>query len=349
MATAPKKPKRKAPARATGRLAIFLSYASEDEPFARAIGQRLSDIFRHAVQLTYMSDFPLGVNYRTLIDQAVDGADILLIIATGREKPSHSFTGYEVGYFRKSQQARKYVNDQLGIQRLIIPFAIFAHIPAPVGDIHGIGITEKDAFLYDLGTAGKIDDKKQDPFFKLLERINGILNELNSIKPSLDEQQRTRDEFRREAESFYEAVKTFMSSLPLSREFPKPRLTLRLPADLKSKNIKIDDRVLLSCKGPTAGIFGAEQSVSNLPWAGFSKLIGSESGDVALYWNDALSSLVESTLQDKFVESDLVPSYDQKRFFRLFVSESRTFVDAHELDIYLVEPSKDAEIRSPRF
>jgi hypothetical protein len=93
------------------KLVIFLSYATEDQQLATTIANKLSSAFGRAVDLRYMSKFELGVNFRITIDQALDAADILLVIATGREKLSHTFTGYEVGYFRRSQQTRPYVDE----------------------------------------------------------------------------------------------------------------------------------------------------------------------------------------------------------------------------------------------
>jgi hypothetical protein len=55
---------------------VFLSYVSEDQKFAEAIAVRIANSFKRAVDLKYMSQFPLGANFRSLIDQALDSADI---------------------------------------------------------------------------------------------------------------------------------------------------------------------------------------------------------------------------------------------------------------------------------
>src|SRR5438046_3162616 len=94
---------------ALSKLVIFLSYASEDQKLATTIANKLTSAFGRAVDLRYMSQFQLGVNFRTAIDEALDAADILLVVATGREKLTHTFTGYEVGYFRRSQQTRPFI------------------------------------------------------------------------------------------------------------------------------------------------------------------------------------------------------------------------------------------------
>jgi hypothetical protein len=332
----------------TSRLTIFLSYASEDQRFAESIAIRLADSFKRAVDLKYMSLFPLGVNFRSLIDQALDDADILLVIATGHEKLSHSFTGYEVGFFRKSQQTRKYINEQLGIERLIIPIALFADIPATLSDIEGIGIADTDRFLLDPDTVGKsASGTKEDPFFNLLVRIDRILDTLDPVERTPDQQLRDYEGYRDESKSFYQDLVKVMNTLPLRKEFPKTHLVLRLPADLSAQDIELEGQAMFACHGPTAGMFEQEQSELWVPWSDFSKRIGPD--DIALTWNDALLSLVTSAVAGSFANPDpLVFSFNQKQLFRLFVSKSTTFFDrTRELDIYIVEVLRYKDIGDP--
>lgn len=327
-------------------LTIFLSYASEDEPFAVAIGQRLSDIFKASVHVKYMQKFSLGLNWAELIDESADSADILLIITTGRQKPSHSYTGYEIGYFRRSQVVRPYIDEEKKIQRLIIPFVIYTGMPPAAALFQGLTI-DRNRFEYNAEAMRKIDDS--DPFYRLLERINEISNELSEHRPSLKDQQRTLEQFLDQATSFYRDVSDFMRSLPESTEFPKPRLTIYLPKDLTAKDIKIDDNFLLSCSGPTAGIFAQDQSKSPVPWTDFSKRIGG-SDQIALVWNDALRSLVTLTLEGNFADTGhFVFSFDEKKLFRLFLSESRKYPGGtRQLDMYLVEILHDKDVGDPR-
>ena len=125
------------------------------------------------------------------------------------------------------------------------------------------------------------------------------------------------------------------------------RLTLRIPAEFTAANIEIDDRVLLSCNGPTAGVFEQEQLAQLVPWTDFSKRIGSH--EIALIWKDALRSLAAATLDGNLADTGhLVLSYDEKTPFRLFLSESRKYFDGRrELDIYLVKILQDKEAGDP--
>jgi hypothetical protein len=216
------------------RLTIFLSYVSEDQPFADAIADTLKNTFSHAIDIKYMSQFSKGSNWRMEIDNDLDSSDILLIVATGHEKLSHSFTGYEVGFFRRSQQIRKYIGEHKVEERLIVPFAMYADIPAPVSDIQGLQINVANSFLFALDTSGKILGKKQDPFFDLLGRIDDILEQLEPSNRSADQKEEVLQNFRNKAGSFYQRLIKLARLLPLRTEFPKTLLKVRLPADFSS-------------------------------------------------------------------------------------------------------------------
>jgi hypothetical protein len=176
-----------------------------------------------------------------------------------------------------------------------------------------------------------------DPFFELLSRIDGILEKLDPVERSPQQREKAYDDYREESKTFYQNLVKVMSSLPLRREFPKTRLTLRLQAGFNSKDLELGNSVTLASNGPTAGIFEQEQLEQPVHWPEFSKRIGSD--DIALTWSDALRSLIASTLAGDFANSDqLVFSFDEKKLFRLFVSKSTTFFDrSRELDIYVVE------------
>jgi hypothetical protein len=290
-------------------LEIFLSYASEDQQFADAIAAALNGAFKASVNLTIMSRNPLGVNYRDLIDDGLDKADILLVVATGHQKLSHSFTGYEVGYFRRSQDARAYIDEEKGsereIERLIIPIAMFADVPAPISDLQSLGISEKDMFLFDLTMADavrKIPSEKENKFSDLFFRIDDIQKALEGAKRPQKTEEEIRKSLCKEADSFYHDLIKLMSVLPVRKDYPKTRLTLHLPPDF-AKNIAIDDRVLVSCKGSTAGIFAGDQLEQFVNWPAFSQGIASDE-EIVQNWKDALFSIVESTLGGKFVETD---------------------------------------------
>jgi hypothetical protein len=332
---------------AATRINIFLSYASEDQRLAEAIASGLDNAFKYGIDLKHMSLFQPGVNYRTLIDQALDEADVLLVVATGKEKLAHSFTGYEVGYFRRSMVNRKYIDERQRMERMIIPIALSADIPDTLSDIQGVGIARDDLFFFGLQPDGSIKGQRKDPLSDLFLRVYDVLE---GIAP--DDGMRRRDraalkaEYVAQAASLYRQLVDLMSTLPVRRSFPKTRIRLRLPP-AASAGLEIDDRVSLACDGPTVGMFQSNQSQDVQPWSEFAKRIGPD--DIVWMWSDALRSLITSNLTDEVTEADqLVFSYDEKKLFRLFVARSTDFYDgSRELDIYVVEVYRQKDVGDP--
>ena len=97
------------PPRATNsaRLQVFVSYATEDENVGRAIAEELRRAFGAILKVSIATEFRAGDFWRQDIEDALHNTSILLIVATGRQKLSHSFTGFEVGYFKASTKHRR--------------------------------------------------------------------------------------------------------------------------------------------------------------------------------------------------------------------------------------------------
>ncbi len=81
------------------RLHVFIGYSREDHDLATAIAEELSRAFSPAIlKLTIDVEFSRGANWRDRLRSDLDTTDILLVVATGKQRVSHSFTGFEVGH-----------------------------------------------------------------------------------------------------------------------------------------------------------------------------------------------------------------------------------------------------------
>ncbi len=123
------------------RLHVFISYSSEDRDLATAIAEELRRAFSPAIlKLTIDVEFSLGANWRDRLRADLETTDILLVVATGKQKVSHSFTGFEVGYFEGSiEHAPKMANFPTQ-DRLMIPIAVFTKTPETMSDIQALQI-----------------------------------------------------------------------------------------------------------------------------------------------------------------------------------------------------------------
>jgi hypothetical protein len=132
------------PYSAAKNINVFLSYASEDQAIADAVAGILRKAFYDTFDITMMSEFPVGLNWRRLIDDAIETTDIMIAIATGRLKPGHSFTGYEIGCFMTSIRFKPSMGIAPTLPRRMIPFAVLDKTPATVNDFEGIDINPDD-------------------------------------------------------------------------------------------------------------------------------------------------------------------------------------------------------------
>src|SRR6476646_750857 len=137
----PRAPRVKPPS-SRKRMNIFISYASEDRDLVNSIYNLLNETFTFAPLFIYRDiEIKQGKDYAKAIDEALDEADILLVVFTERMKMSHSYTGYEVGYFNRSNQQHPLGGS--GFERIYIPFCVGADIPDSLHFIEGVTV-EKD-------------------------------------------------------------------------------------------------------------------------------------------------------------------------------------------------------------
>ena len=121
-------------------LKVFISYASEDQSTADVLKLTLKAAFNENIEITMMSEFVTGLNWRGIIQKSISGTDVMIVVATGRLKPSHSFTGAEVGAFGQSIFTQPMMARWPFLQRRIIPFAVLARVPDTVNEFEGVNI-----------------------------------------------------------------------------------------------------------------------------------------------------------------------------------------------------------------
>src|SRR5580700_11342971 len=108
-----------APTSVRRRLVIFISYASEDNQLAIALYHLLDTYLGKdfAEILIDTESFRHGIALNDLIREKLNRTDVLLVVYTGQPKPSHGFTGLEIGYFLALPEL-----SGAPVSRRIIPF-----------------------------------------------------------------------------------------------------------------------------------------------------------------------------------------------------------------------------------
>src|SRR4051812_16919922 len=78
---------------------IFISYASEDQKVAIAVSNAIQLALGPSAEVFIDNGLRYGVDFQEQIERRLDETDVLVVIYSAAQKPSHSFTGVELGYF----------------------------------------------------------------------------------------------------------------------------------------------------------------------------------------------------------------------------------------------------------
>src|ERR1700757_2248711 len=110
------------------KISIFISYVREDIDLAASVHAELLQLFSFTpVEIFRDVGIPPAANYQLTIDQKLEDSDILLVLITDRLKPTFSYAGYELGFFRRSMLNRPKIFGD--VDRMIIPICIGAENP----------------------------------------------------------------------------------------------------------------------------------------------------------------------------------------------------------------------------
>jgi hypothetical protein len=331
---------------APARLQVFISYATEDEGLARAISDELRKAFGPTIlKVSIAAEFGLGSAWRQGLEDDLNSTDILLIVATGLQKLSHTFTGFEVGYFKGSKKYQPKMT-HFKSDRLIIPIAIATNIPDPVVDIQSLqlevpldplrieqgNLKNQQKFLDTIGYASN-----KNPLLKLFTRIQSVIRtsyEFNDEEvQSFDAQ--IRDSSRRLHETIFSELRKRIST----EKFPERKIIVRVeahPPEASGSDPLADATV--EFLGRSFEVFGFDTPTQGeLSCERFLASVTSEK--VAAAWADIFRSLVIAARRGDFRENRrLIASPDQSRFFRIFVARSVLYYSGvNEIHIWAVE------------
>jgi len=335
---------------------IFLSYAHEDQAIADAIATMLRGACYETLDITMMSEFPVGLNWRRLIDDSIEATDIMIAIATGRLKPGHSFTGFEIGSFTTSMRFRPNMTVAPTVLRRMIPFAVLDKTPAAVNDFEGIDIDPKDihALRFDASDAsGEIQklspkggDNATKGVIKFLSDIQDLITEVVPDKATKISRSQQRIEFFNTlAMALCQQLFSDVSNREETVLIPKSKLIIRVPpGSLLGKDAL--SSAVVQTQGPCYDSFGLEQDNRSYDWASFLKCASGP--DIANAWHETFSSLFVSMNDSDFVENNTILSFDRKKTFRLFVARLTTlFSGAREYHVYVIPLLKPKDYGDP--
>jgi hypothetical protein len=323
------------------RINIFISYASEDRDLANSIYNLLIETFPFAPLFIYRDvEIRQGKDYAAAIDKALDRTDILLVIFTERMKMSHSYTGYEVGYFNRSKQQHSI--GAAGFERIYIPFCIGAEIPDSLHFIEGVTV-DKDEIYRVLKT--KVESGvelaigKDHVVFKFLARISDLLMQMVSTADSDFGGTARQVNLSAPASQLYRIIHEYLQGRISSETYPERKLVIRTS---KRPTIGRDGAELDDARIELVGDFSEIFNVSVMQslgqeysWPEFCENVPSELQTSVL---SGIRMLTAQVLKGTGENYHVVTSVRRDKAFRLFVSKVVTYVSQKtEIHVYIVQ------------
>jgi hypothetical protein len=323
----PKEDRRPNPNQRPTQVKIFISYAREDSDLAAGVHAELLQLFSLTpVDIFRDVGIPQGADYHNTIDAHLDGADILLVLLTDRLKPSYSYTGDEIGFFRHSILNRPKI--YLDINRVVIPVCIGADNPDTLHYVQSIQIDPKKVFSIKDAAAAT-----QNPAATLLHSISDIVVSILGIPQS----QSLEDRLSTSATRLYGLFSEYLQGRVSAESFPERKIIIRTEApppiasdgaDLSASTIEL--------VGDSFQVFGfPEEKNRQFSWVDFNSKMPADVGGT---WTQGIKALVTSALGGHDENYHVVSTTRGDKAFRLFVSRIVTYVSKKtEIHIYIVK------------
>jgi len=318
-------------------LRVFISYAKEDEKIAAATFEAIRTALGTFADVFIDNALQFGVSFQEEIQKRLDETDLLVVIYSAALKPSHSFTGMELGYFIGTMQR----NQSSDRPRRIVP--IYLDTPPDIlagneGINIGISRSTLELSLEEYSASLKIDSENR--MVKFLSEFQDIVDKLREENGFPKVQKRPEEQdlcglVQKMQLSIFNHLKTS----PESTLKPQKQVTIRT-GDFAIDPVRTDlpgDAVLLPVgTGNPMSIFGLQDQ--EISWEEFKKL--TKNSKFRDSWIDAITSVVSSSLQGQLDvdNSQVIVSNDERHAFRvIFTTGTRYFNGIREFNLYFVE------------
>ena len=322
-------------------LRFFISYATEDRALAIALSNGLNKLLGDVFAEVWLDTQSLraGFEFSKQIRDQLDQTDILVVVYTAKEKPSHSFTGLEIGYFM-GVMAR---SPEGVIKRRIVSFYL-DQPPPTTADIQGIsfGISRDTLSLPDEAyttLVGKIDISH--PIVSFLGDMEVAVARLRQNAGFGAKNVDTRDRLLCAQQMLAAVFAQLKRSVDDDNTFQKKLVVITKAGwDLESMELSDDTELIPSGPG-VMDIFG--QPEVPVTWGQFLRKAPDK---YRVFWKDVLEAVITSSMPDRLDidNSQIIVSESDQHIYRVILSRSlRYFDETREFHLYFVEALQPKE------
>ncbi len=312
---------------------IFISYASEDLPIAAAIGNclkvALGDFFAE-VNLDKWFLQP-GLAFKKQIESKLQQTDVFVIVFTGTDKPSHGYTGWEVGYFDHVMETSP---GRLKIALYLdTPPAISAE---ELGIQLGLGRDKLEMTCEAFDS--QLVVRPDDPICLLLEKwqdeVGKIIEATKLPRPPKKPEQEPITCVRNLKLAIFRYLRGTVDTVVK----PQKQITIRVKgAALEQAGDSLPpDAELRPMGAGTMSLFGLPDDP--ITWEKF--LEATADNRFGSSWQEAITSVVMSSFPDRVNvdNSQIILSSDEVKAYRVILTTATKYFDNYrEFSVYFVE------------
>jgi hypothetical protein len=317
---------------------IFISYASEDLAIATAVAScfktALPDFF---AEVNIDKDFlEPGSAFQAQIESKLQSTDVLVIVYTGAEKRSHSYTGWEIGYFDHIMRTEVGSRKKISLYLFGPPDATSSEQGIP------LGLSKEQLKLSPSQFETAVSVSPEDPLCKEIEEWQqAIANNMESMKFP-----RPHYKLEQQAEKCVQnlrlAVFQYLKTTVESEVKPQKQITIRVKGSaLEQSNgslpVEAEIRPFGALgSGESMDIFGLSDDC--ITWGKFLDSTSSQPfGDS---WRNAITSVVLSSFPDRVDvdNSQVIVASDGKTTYRVILTTATKFYDDYRAyNLYFVQ------------
>ncbi|WP_407115671.1 toll/interleukin-1 receptor domain-containing protein [Bradyrhizobium sp. LMG 9283] len=341
---------RRAKAARPEQISVFISYVSEDRELAASFEAELLQLFAVAASLPPVKVFRdvgsigKGSDYRTVITNALDEADILLVILTDRLKPSFAFPGFEVGYFARSLEERPKIYGN--IPRRILPISIGAANQTTLDYLQAIKIDEDHIFkvpgMSAYAPGASTAESSANPVFALLADISAtadaVLGRHGGASGGVSKQDELwRQKLVSSAARLHSCIQMYLESRVSSETYPERKIILHsdAPPVIGPDGVELS-KFKIEMVGNSFQVFGFPEEKNR--FFGWNAFINRMPVEMSGTWAEGIRTLATNALQGGDENYLVVATSKGDHAYRLFVSRVVTYVSKKtEIHIYIVK------------
>ena len=322
---------------------LFISYAHEDEKLAAHLHHCLEEHFAGDYADFWIDNRRLraGLDLTDQLRGQLDRTDVLLIVYTGQQKDSHSFTGLEVGYFigtiPKNRDTKR--------PRYIVSFYL-DRPPDALANTAGVpfGIDLANFPKNDENFSKVLTDVSEDhPFARF---INQLETQIDQIRQEQQFPPIKRESSKRVASTrkLLAQIYNVLKDRKQNEQNPQSKMIIELGSSADQNFYELPlDAVLRPNREEATAIFGLP--FKEYTWAEFI-LAAKERHRIG--WKDVIEKVIRKSANLEYDNSQVIVGNNAKELFRVFITSSIKYLGGRrEFHLYFLSYLQREDFGNP--